>query len=555
MYLGGGNPRKKVAQGRPLIGQKQLPASTRGLNLHDGIASMKPADALILDNWFPEATYLRVRGGKYMHAAQAGGAVYSLMEWAGPASRKFFAATETTITDVTTTGPSGVPSVTGLLGGYWSTTMIATPGGHFLVLANGLDDVRNFDGSSWTTPTITGVDNSTLNFVWLHKSRLWFVQNNSTKAFYLPTNSIAGAASGFELGGNFTDGGKLVAIGSVSRDGGSGSDDYLAFVSSHGQVAVYQGDDPASADTWALVGVYNCAPPIGNRCVTNIEGDLAILTESAIISTRQLMSAGGSTAAREAVSNRIDQGIIQAFASYGAIPGWSVNFYPRTRQAVFNVPTSPTTAFQFVVNTQTGAWCTYGLLDSPFNATCWGLFNERPFFGMVDGTVWEAERGFSDQAQGDIDFIGSGPIEFESDSGDLITFYGGSVSTYITAQVKTSFQTYGRQGGVARMTMIRPLFTAGGQVVPAIRINTDYQNDKPLSTDEYPLQPGGAGSNWDEALWDSGTWGSEAAPFNNWQAATGIGTVASVNMVTQTRINTILNAWDIKSEVSGNVTL
>lgn len=555
MYLGGARPRQKVKRGRPLISQEQLPASTRGLNLHDGIASMKPADALILDNWFPEATYLRVRGGKYMHAAQGPGPIYSLMEWAGPASRKFFAASETTITEITTTGPFGVPAVTGLLSGYWSTTMMATPGGHFLVLANGLDSVRNFDGAAWTTPTITGVDSDTLNFVWLHKFRLWFVANNSTKAYYLPTNSIAGAASGFELGGVFTDGGRLVAIGSVSRDGGAGSDDYLAFVSSHGQVAVYQGDDPASSDSWALVGVYNCAPPIGNRCVTNIEGDLAILTESAIISTRQLMDSGGSTATRQAISNRIDQGIIQAFASYGAIPGWSVNSYPRTRQAIFNVPTSPTTAFQFVVNTQTGAWSTYGLLDSPFNATCWGIFNERPFFGMSDGTVWEAERGFSDQAQGDIEFIGSGQIEWESSSGDLIIFYGGNVSTFITAQVKTSFQTYGRKGGVCRMTMIRPLFTAGGQVVPAIRINMDYQNDKPLSTDEYPLIPGGAGSNWDEALWDSGTWGSDAAPFNNWIAATGIGTVASVNMVTQTRINTILNAWDIKAEVAGNITL
>lgn len=555
MYLGGGNPRKKVARGRPLIKQDQLPASTRGLNLHDGIASMKPADALILDNWFPEATYLRVRGGKYMHAAQGPGGIYSLMEWAGPASRKFFAASETTITDITTSGPFGAPEVTGLASGYWSTTMMATPGGHFLVLANGLDDVRNYNGSAWTTPTITGVTSSTLNFVCLHKSRLWFVENNSTKAHYLPTNSIAGAASPFELGGQFTDGGRLVAIGSVSRDGGSGSDDYLAFISSHGQVAVYQGDDPASSSTWALVGVYNCAPPIGNRCVTNIEGDLAILTEAAIISTRQLMSSGGSTAERQAISNRIDQGIIQAFASYGAIPGWSVNSYPRTRQAVFNVPTSPTTAFQFVVNTQTGAWCTYGLLDSPFNATCWGLFNEQPFFGMSDGTVWQAERGFSDQAQGDIEFFGSGLIEFESDSGDLITFYGGNISTFITAQVKTSFQHYGKPGGVARMTMIQPLFTAGGQVVPAIRINVDYQNDKPLSTDEYPLAPGGAGSNWDEAVWDSGTWGSEAAPFNNWSAATGIGTVASVNMVTQTRINTILNAWNLKSEVAQQVTL
>ena len=538
----------------PRMMSAQLPASTRGLNLHDGVAEMKPNDALVLDNWFPESTYLRVRGGVSEYALrQIGEGIYSLMEWSGPATSHFFAATETDIFDITAGGAMVTADLSSLTSGYWQTTMQTTPAGAFLVIANGADSVRNYNGSAWSTPTITGVSSATFNFPCLHKSRLWFVANNSTEAWYLPTASIAGAAVGFELGESFSMGGKLVAIGSVSRDGGSGPDDFLCFISSRGQVVVYQGNDPASADTWSRVGIYSCAPPVGNRSVANIGGDLGILTESAIISVRQLMAGGQADAERMSISSRIDQGIITAFTSYGALDGWSVTNYPRQRFVVFNVPTSSTTAYQFVVNTETGAWCTY----SSLNATCWGIFDEQPYYGRSDGYVYKAEDGYSDQVPQGLQFINDvgQDIDFENNSTVIFDFNGGPARTYITAQVKTSFQTYGRRGGVSRMTMIRPLFTAGGQISPQIRINMDYRDDTPSLTDEFPLTIGSGGSTWDIATWDSGTWGGTGAPFNNWYAATGIGTVASVNMVTQTRTQAILNAFDIKAEVSRNEAL
>ena len=506
----------------PLMGTSQIPASTLGLNLHDGIAAMKPADALILDNWFPEATYLRIRGGSAVHVTGLGAAVQSLMEWAGPGSRKFFGAVPTAIYDVTTAGAVGAAVVSSLNSGYWQTTMFTTPGGSFLALANGADSVRNYDGTTWTTPVITGVTSSTLNNVCSHKSRLWFVQNSSTKAWYLPTSSIAGAASAFELGERFSLGGHLVAIGPVSRDGGSGSDDYLAFVSSHGEVAVFQGDDPSSANSWSLVGVYNCPSPIGNRCLANVGGDLAILTESAIISTRQLMAGGQAIATRQAISNRIDRGILEAFQSYGALQGWQMAVFPRYRMAVFSIPTSSSQAFQYVFNTQTGAPCSY----SGLNATSWGEFSENPYFGTSGGTVYLAETGYADAGMA------------------------------INWELKTSFQSYGRKGALDRITMVRPLFTAGGRIVPAIRMNVDYRNDNPLPTDEFPLSSVGGGALWDVALWDVGLWGDSESPYLDWFSATGIGTVASFHMKGQTNgIVGKLNAIDIKYEMAQQVAL
>jgi hypothetical protein len=44
------------------------------------------------------------------------------------------------------------------------------------------------------------------------------------------------------------------------------TDDYAAFITSEGQVAVYSGADPASSTTWSLVGVFDIGAPIGRRC-------------------------------------------------------------------------------------------------------------------------------------------------------------------------------------------------------------------------------------------------------------------------------------------------
>ena len=553
MFLSTGLAQRQRSRRVPRMGTAQIPAPTRGLNLHDGIAAMKPDDALILDNWFPEATYLRVRGGTTSHVTGLGSAVQSLMEWAGPSSRKMFGATATAIYDVTSAGAVGAAAVSGLTNGYWQTTSMTTAGGSFLILCNGSDSVRNYDGTTWTTPSITGVTSSTLNFVCSHKSRLWFVENNSTKAWYLPTSSIAGAAQGFELGERFTNGGKLIAIGTVSRDGGAGSDDFLAFISSHGQVAVFQGSDPASANTWDLVGVYNNAPPIGNRSTVGVDGDLAILTESAIVSVRQLMSGGESTANRQAISNRIDQGIIAAFSSYGALSGWQCATYPRYRMAVFNVPTSADTAFQYVVNTQTGAWCTFGLIASPLDATCWGILNEAPYFGTDDGTVFAAESGYSDLTPQLLNFVNNtgGTLQFQNNTLANLFFVVNPAAGAITAELKTSFQNYGSAGSLDRITMARGLFTAGAQVVPAIRINVDYRDDQPMTTDQYPLSAGATGGVWDVSLWDVGVWGASEVPYANWVSVTGIGTVASLHMLTSTNgFACKLNAFDLLYEMS-----
>jgi hypothetical protein len=505
---------------QPLMGSAAIPVAVKGLNLRSGISALKPNEALRLDNWFPKGGYCQIRGGYTSHVTGLGASIGSLVEWAGPASRKMFGATATAIYDVSSAGAVGAAAVSSLNSAYWQTVNFTTSGGNFLVLCNGADSVRNFDGTTWTTPSITGVTSSTLINVASYKTRLWFVQKDTTKAWYLGTSSISGAATSLEMGDKFREGGKLLHIGSLSRDSGAGAGDVICFISSKGEIVAYTGSDPSDTNNWTLIGVYKVSAPIGNRALVRIDGDLALLTEQGLVSLRQVASQGRFTAERSSITASIDQGIIDDFASYGANTGWEMIVHPRTRQVIVNVPLTSSTATQYAMNIQTGAWCTYGRFASPLNATCWGMLSENLYFATSAGTVYRAENGYQD-------------------AGAAIT------STY-----KSAFIDF-HPGGYSRLTMVQPIFTAGGRVIPAIRISVDYRNDTPLTSDEYPGTSGSAGAVWDTSLWDVGLWGDSDSPYADWLAAQGIGKVAAVNMVTRTNgISAKLNAINVKYEMA-----
>jgi hypothetical protein len=66
-------------------------------------------------------------------------------------------------------------------------------------------------------------------------------------------------------------------------DGGLGADDYAAFLSSQGEVALYKGTDPASSTTWALQGVYWLGSPIGRRCFVQYGSDVAVISQDGLL--------------------------------------------------------------------------------------------------------------------------------------------------------------------------------------------------------------------------------------------------------------------------------
>lgn len=464
-----------------------LPAPVGGWNARDSLANMNPLDAVQMTNMFPGTSNVRLRGGSSVWATGMSGQVESLMTYNGAATTKMFAADATgkKIYDVTAAGAVGAAAVSGLTNARFEYVNIANAAGNYLIICNGADSVRSFDGAAWATPVITGVTSADLNNVELFKNRLWFIEKNSLKAWYLATQAIAGAASLFDLRSVARQGGYLVDICTWTVDAGYGVDDNLAFITSNGEVILYRGTDPASAATFALIGVWQLGNPVGNRCMAKYGGDLLILTDDGVVPMSKALQSS-RVDPRTALSDKIQGAINTATTLYGDNFGWDFCFHSEANALILNVPITTGTQQQYVMNTITECWCNF----TGWNANCWAITGSTPYFG-ADGTVYQA---------------------WTNTYGDA----GNDIATY-TLQ---AFNYLEQRGVEKYFTRARPNIFSDGTPAIFIGLNVDYQVANITTPLTFSPTPYGV---WDTSLWDTALWGADLTITNNWQGVTGIG--------------------------------
>lgn len=370
------------------------PAPTKGL-IRSGNFVAAPTDAAeVLDNFIPTTTGARQRGGADLHAT-VDGPVIQLMNYRSGGSEKLFAATETKVFDVTAPADPEVaptPDLTGLTNGDWSFVQFATAGGEFLWMCNGADSARTYDGAAWATPTITGVASADLDFVWAHKRRLWAVEQNTLSAWYLPVNSIAGAMVEFPLQGVFRLGGRLLFGGTWSLDSGDGLDDNMVFVTSEGEIAVYQGTDPATAADWALVGVYRIGRPLSKNAWFRAGGDLMILTEDGIVPVSEALQKDRAALMTSAITAPIEELWQFIVARRSGTSKFPVVIWPTRTMLVIGTPAQSGTFVSLIANTRTGAWCRI----TGWDIGCIALFQDVAHFGTSTNQIAKADTGGSD---------------------------------------------------------------------------------------------------------------------------------------------------------------
>jgi hypothetical protein len=500
----------------------QVQAPVKGWTT-DSPVEAKEGTALILDNWFPEADAVRIRGGHEEYATGMSGEVLSLMPYTSASASKLFAANGTSVFDVSSDGAVGAADITGLSNANFQHIMFATSGGQFLVICNGADDVRQYNGAAWSTPVITGATSSTFINVVSHKKRIWFVPVNSTTLYYLPTESIAGAASAFPVASQLKRGGYIMAAGTWSVDAGDGMDDMFVVMSSEGEILVYQGTDPSSAATWEIVGVYYTGKPIGRRCMFPVGGDLAIITEDGVIPMSGVARTDRAAIGNIAISKQIRQAYADAVSRAGSIEGWQLISHPAKNMAILNIPASGSDGvYQFVFNTLTGAPCRF----TGLSASCWALYDGGLYFGGSDGIVYKAESGGSDN--------------------------GAS----IVASMLPSYMHLGAKGRLKHVKGVRPIwFTDVPNVLPQISIGTDYQTP----TDVDAAQDVSSGYFvWDTSAWDVPDIWYGYVVQRAWRGSGNIGTVISpytyVSIdagATGAEWRFRVTAWDILYELGG----
>jgi hypothetical protein len=337
---------------------------------------------------------------------------------------------------------------------------------------------------------LSGVTATDIVNVTAHQRRLFFVFNDSLVFGYLPVVSVAGTVATFDIGGLCKKGGYLQAIGSWTRDGGSGPDDLFVAITSEGECIIYSGNDPSKADAWSLAGVFNIGKPIGRRCLEKSGSDLTVITQDGAISLSAFLPIDQVAASGQAISTNIQNEFLASTRAYSTIFGWQSILYPQGSYSLFNIPLSSTESVQYVVNSQTGAWCKF----TGQNAACWSLYNGDLYFGAQDGgVIYKADTGTSDNAA-DIDW-----------------------------KIRPAFSYYGSRGNKKIFSLCRPHFISSGVPSFAIDLNLDFSDINPTN---IPTPSETASALWDVSKWDESYWAEEVTSAA-WTTVFGMGECAS----------------------------
>lgn len=471
-----------------------LPAPVGGWNARDSLANMDPMDAVQLDNYFPTVSSCVLRGG-YTQYATVTGVVKTLMSYSAGNSEKLYAITTSGVYRVDAGGAGVSQTLPSALTEAWCEyTNIATPGGQFLFVVNGTNLALLYDGTTWTNPSVTfpspyaAYTTAKFSNVTLFKNRLWFIEKNSLRAWYLGTESISGAASYIDLSSVAKFGGHLVDLDTWTLDAGYGMDDNLAFITSNGEVIVYRGTDPDSAATWSLTGVWKLGSPIGTRAMLKYGGDLLILTYDGLMPMAQSLQSSRLDP-RVALSNKIQGAIAKATTLYGShtATGWQVYYSAKNNAVWINVPVQDDLQEQYVMNTITTSWCRF----TNWGAYCWETYGDNAYFGG---------NGFVGKAWDSTYLDNNAPI---------------------TATAKQAFNYFDSRGVKKYFTRAKPTIISDG--VPSIGMGMAIDFDTVTSTSDItPPASFGAGR-WDTGVWDQSIWGGGLSVYNAWQGIMGIG--------------------------------
>jgi hypothetical protein len=475
-----------------------VPAPIGGLNARDSIAEMKATDALVLDNFVPGTTDCSLRLGCQAWATGLGAAVETIAPYRAGLVNKLFGIAGGKIYDATNQGAVGAAAVTGLANSRFQYVNFGTPGGQFLLAVNGADPMQRYDGTSWTnalaSPAVTGFDTSKAISINSFGQRIWLVEKNSFRVWYLPLQSIGGAATELDLSSLFRQGGSLAGMITWTLPSTQQTQQFAVFVSTEGEVIIFEGYDPANASTWALSGQARIGRPIGGRFWTRVGSDVVLISVDGFVPLSKVLMVDRSNNV-DAVSNKIDSAARLAIAGNPNTFGWQAMLYPVGNKLFINVPTAENaTAYQFVMNTITGAWCRY----LGWNANVFETVQDSLYWGGSDGTIYLGESGNSDN--------------------------GAAIS----GTMVPAFNYFGDKVGRKKFNQIRPTMIANIGTNVLLDLVTDLNVSTATSAPSLSTLSGLP--RWDVSLWDVTHWAPSRYAVSQWQQVGGFGFAATVRL-------------------------
>ena len=256
--------------------QVEIPVPSGGLNTRESRSAMSLLDAVQFQNVISEPDGISSRLGYDDFGTGITGTVNHLSEYKNSTTQQLIVGAGTVLYSLGTGGGTATSVKTGFTNTDFESAQLSGS----MVLVNGADTPQIYDGTNSTDAIYTHDLHSdgpaNVDGINVHKSRMYVWDTSTSNFYYGETNALQGKFDKFPLNEVSKTGGNLLIMKSISRDGGSGPDDYAAFILDTGEVIVYQGNDPATAANWALVGRYFIPAPINKRSAIEFAGDIIV---------------------------------------------------------------------------------------------------------------------------------------------------------------------------------------------------------------------------------------------------------------------------------------
>lgn len=149
---------------------------------------------------------------------------------------------------------------------------------------------QQYTGSAWGAAAYSWPVNTPLGGA-VYKNRAYFLFYETASYGYSGINAISGTVTQKDLAGVLGTRAEIYGIATISTTDNMNPNAVLAFLFSSGDVLVYSGSFPDGSD-WALASRFRISKPLRLRCLIDAKGDTFVLTESEILSLRNLFVGG-----------------------------------------------------------------------------------------------------------------------------------------------------------------------------------------------------------------------------------------------------------------------
>ena len=382
-----------------------------------------------------------------------------------------------------------------------------------------------YDGSSWGVCGYTGSSFLPEGGGNSFKSRNYIVQSGEAAYWYSEIEGVTGALTKIDLSGIVSQKTTLANIASITLSDQVTTERLQAFIMANGEIFFYKGSYPDSSD-WAIAGTAK----IGNLVsISNsafpYQGDTIILSDSGIVSLRDLFLKGSEEAINLSVNKRVQktwQFLIKKLRTATSTPTGPMIFAIKgvwdalNSRIYIHLPCGYTpfdsSSFSyggsnifFVYDTTRSSWYfhTSGNLDSPIYASDIVYYKNKVLFlaPVEDVVVIEKEgsTGFMDRNRFDTDNVSynfdiiTAPIPTSKTAVQSITGIEPIIKSDMYAQINFKLRAdLGRQTTGAQVladqgaSVAKPLVNVGVQsTFTQLQISGSTVADKTVGLDLY----------------------------------------------------------------------